>query len=155
MPNTYCQIYIHLMFAVKFRQSQILPSLRDELEKYISGIVRNENQKLLAIYCMPDHCHVLISMTPDKPISDLVRDIKANSAKWMNERHKLPGRFEWQVGYGAFSYSQSQVSTVVNYILGQEEHHLKQTFREEYLDFLAEFQIDFDERYIFNELVEI
>jgi len=154
MPNTYCQIYIHLVFAVKFRQSQIHASIRDEFEKYVSGIIRNENQKLLAIYCMPDHCHLFISITPDISISNLVRIVKVNSSKWLNQHHKLKNRFEWQNGYGAFSYSQSQIPAVVSYILNQEEHHRKISFGEEYINFLTKFQIEYDEKYIFQELIE-
>lgn len=153
MPNTYCQIYIHLVFAVKFRQALITSDIRDEVEKYISGIIRNEKQKLLAIYCMPDHCHVFVSMTPDKAIADLVRIMKSNSSKWMNEKKFHQSRFEWQNGYGAFSYSQSQIGNVVNYILNQETHHVKATFRSEYVTLLEEFKIDYDERYIFDQLV--
>jgi putative transposase len=151
MSNTYCQIYIHIVFAVKFRQGLINESIREEFEKYISGIIRNESQKLLAIYCMPDHCHLFISMTADKPVSDVVRVVKASSSKWINERNKLPGRFEWQSGYGAFIYSQSQIASVVNYILNQEGHHKMKNFREEYIELLTKFKIEYDKRYIFEE----
>ena len=151
MPNTFCQIYIHLVFAVKFRQSLITASLREELEKYISGIIRNEKQKMLAIYCMPDHCHIFVSMTPDKAIADIVRIIKSNSSKWINERMFFKHRFEWQNGYGAFSYSQSQMPSVVNYILNQEQHHRVKNFKDEYINLLNRFAIDYDEKYLFAE----
>jgi REP element-mobilizing transposase RayT len=135
---------------VKGRHSLINEVFREELQKYIAGIILNKKQKLYAIYCMPDHVHIFVSMSPDMAISDLVRDIKANSSSFINEKKWLDSRFEWQRGFGAFSYNESLVDTVVNYILNQPEHHKVATFREEYIEFLEKFNIDFDERYLFE-----
>jgi len=150
MSNTYSQIYIQIMFAVKGRECFIRESFREELQKYISGIVANKKQKLYAIYCMPDHTHLFVSMKPDMPVSDLVRDIKANSSSFIKEKKWGNSLFSWQGGFGAFSYSKSQAKDVVDYILNQPEHHRKITFREEYLDFLNKYEIEYDERYLFE-----
>ncbi len=150
MANTYTKLYIQIVFAVKGRHSLINEVFREELQKYIAGIILNKKQKLYAIYCMPDHVHIFVSMSPDMAISDLVRDIKANSSSFINEKKWLDSRFEWQRGFGAFSYNESLVDTVVNYILNQPEHHKVATFREEYIEFLEKFNIDFDERYLFE-----
>lgn len=150
MPNTYSQIYIQIVFAVKGRQCLIKEFVREELQKYISGIVAAKKQKLYAIYCMPDHTHIFISMNPDIAISDLVRDIKANSSAFLKEIRFNNSSFGWQQGYGAFSYSKSQSKDVVKYILNQPEHHRKKSFREEYLDFLNKFEIDYNEKYLFE-----
>lgn len=150
MPNTYSQIYIQVVFAVKGRSNLISKHNREELHKYISGIVQNENQKMLAIFAMPDHVHILIGLKPNIAISNLVRDIKANSSKFINEKNWVKGKFQWQEGYGAFSYSRSQIDNVINYILNQEEHHQKKTFKEEYLEFLHKFEIEYDEKYLFE-----
>ena len=136
MPNTYSQIYIQIVFAVKGRQCFINESFREELQKYISGIVANEKQKLYAIYCMPDHTHLFVSMKPDIAISDFVRDIKANSSSFVKEKGKGLTTFSWQEGFGAFSYSKSQAKDVINYILNQPAHHKTQTFKHEYHEFL-------------------
>lgn len=150
MPNTYSQIYIQIVFAVKGRENLISSRNRDELQKFITGIVTNRNQKLLAIFAMPDHVHILVGMQPSISISDLVRDIKAGSSKFVNDSKWINGKFNWQEGYGAFSYSKSQIHNVVNYILNQEEHHKKQSFKEEYIDFLNKFEIDYQEKYLFD-----
>lgn len=152
MANTYTQLLVQIVFAVKGRQNLISEAHREPLEKYICGIISNKQSKPLAIYCNPDHCHVLIGFNPSVSIADLVRDIKANSSKWINENHWVPGKFAWQEGYGAFSYARSQLNVVVQYILNQAEHHRKRTFKEEYLEFLQKFEIDFDERYVFDFL---
>lgn len=149
MANTYSQIYIQIVFAVKGRASLIKESFREELQKYISGIISNRNQKLFAIYCMPDHVHIFISLKPDIAISDLVRDIKANSSSFIKEKGFVKN-FSWQEGYGAFSYSKAQASIVVNYILNQPEHHRKTTFKEEYIKLLVDFGIDYNEKYLFE-----
>ncbi len=138
MPNTYSQLYIQIVFAVKGRQCFIKESFRDELQKYISGIIKEKKQKLYAIYCMPDHTHIFVSIKPDIAISDLVRDIKANSSSFIKEKHFVKN-FSWQTGFGAFSYSKSQASNVVDYILRQPEHHKKKTFKQEYIEFLQKF----------------
>ena len=149
MPNTYSQLYIQIVFAVKGRQSFIKESFRDELQKYISGIIREKKQKLYAIYCMPDHVHILISMKPDMAISDLVRDIKTNSSSFIKEK-EFVFNFSWQTGFGAFSYSKSQTQVVVDYILNQPLHHKKKTFKEEYLEFLNKYEIEYKDEYLFE-----
>ena len=150
MANTYSQIYIHIVFSVKGRENLIRASFRDELQMYIAGIIKNLNQKLYAIYIMPDHAHLLISINPSKSISDLVRDIKANSSKFINEKGWIKGKFAWQDGYGAFSYSKSQATNVVNYIINQPNHHKSLSFKEEYIDLLKKIEIQFDEKYLFE-----
>lgn len=152
MPNTYSQIYIQVVFAVSGRQNLIRENFRVELQRYISGIISNLNQKLYAIYCMPDHVHILVSVKPDIKLSDLVRDIKANSSRFINEKKWIVGKFQWQEGYGAFSYGYSQLQHVVNYILSQPQHHRQKTFREEYMQFLQEFKIDYKTEYLFEFL---
>jgi len=149
MSNTYSQIFIQLVFAVKGRQNLIKESFREEMQKYIAGIIANNKQKLYAIYCMPDHTHILVSMNPDISISDLTRNIKANSSSFLKEKNVVP-EFSWQTGFGAFSYSKSQVDEVVKYILNQPTHHQKQTFRQEYFDFLKKFEVKYDEKYLFE-----
>jgi putative transposase len=151
MANTYTQIHLQFVFAVKFRNALIDASFKDELYKYITGIIATNNHKLLTINGMPDHIHIFIGMRPTQSVSDLLRDIKANSSKWINEKKFLKVKFEWQEGFGAFSYSKSHVQNVINYIQNQEEHHKKQTFREEYLEFLRLFEIEYDEKYIFYD----
>jgi putative transposase len=146
MPNTYSQI----VFAVKGRQNFIKESFREEVQKYMSGIINNKKQKLYAIYCMPDHVHLLVSIKPDIAISDLVRDIKANTTSFIKEKGFLNEAFSWQQGFGAFSYSKSQTEKVVNYILNQPIHHKKKSFREEYHGFLENYDIAFDEKYVFE-----
>lgn len=149
MSNTYSQLYIQIIFAVKGRQSFVHESFRDELQKYISGIIKEKKQKLYAIYCMPDHTHILVSIKPDIPISDLVRDIKANSSSFIKQKNFVRN-FSWQTGFGAFSYSKSQASNVVNYILRQPGHHKRKNFKQEYIEFLQKFEIDYDEQYLFE-----
>ena len=150
MPNTYSQIYIQIVFAVKSRDCFIKESFREELQKYMTGIITNKMQKLYAIYCMPDHTHIFTSIKPDVSISDLTRDIKSNSSSFLKEKKFVPATFSWQEGFGAFSYSKSQVPDVVNYVLNQPEHHRKKTFKEEYLGFLNKFGIAYDEIYLFE-----
>ncbi len=153
MPNTYTQLHIQFVFAVKYRASCIHISWKDELYKYITGIIQNNKHKLIAINGMPDHIHILIGLRPGQSISDLMQDIKGNSSKWINEKRFISGKFEWQEGYGAFSYGKSQLKNVIKYIENQESHHQKKTFVEEYLDFLQKFEVDYDEKYIFKELI--
>lgn len=152
MANTYTQIHLHTIFAVKYRESIIRDSWKDELYRYITGIVQSNKHKMIAINGMPDHIHLLVGIRPTQSISELLQDIKGNSSKWINEKKFLKSRFEWQEGYGAFSYGKSQLKNVITYIENQEEHHKKKTFREEYLDFLKVFEVDFDEKYIFKDL---
>ncbi len=154
MANTYTQIYIHVVFAVEGRQNLIAPDHNDELQKYITGIVTAQNHKLIAINNMPDHLHMLIGLRPDAALSDLVRDVKAGSSKFINEKHWVVGRFSWQEGFGAFSYSRSQLGTVIRYIENQQKHHAKKSFREEYVAMLEKFGVEYDPRYIFKPLDE-
>lgn len=150
MPNTYSRIYIQIVFAVKGRENLISKNNREELQRYMTGIVQNRGQKMLAVFCMPDHAHLLIGIKPSISISDLVRDIKAGSSNFINDCNWVKGKFNWQEGFGAFSYSKSQIDIVVKYILNQEEHHRKTTFKQEYLDFLQKFEIDYSEKYLFE-----
>ncbi len=150
MANTYTQIYIHVVFAVEGRQNLIKPEHNDELQKYITGIVSGQKQKLIAINNMPDHLHLLVGMKPDLALSDLMRDVKAGSSKFINEKRWVIGRFSWQEGFGAFSYSRSQLGTVIRYIENQQKHHAKKSFRDEYVELLEKFGVDYDPRYIFK-----
>ena len=150
MANTFTQIYVQVVFAVKGRNNLISESFRVKTEKYICGIVSNHKSKPIAIYCNPDHAHVLIGLHPSIAISDIVRDIKASSSKWINENKWVKGQFRWQEGYGAFTYSKSQVDTVAKYILNQPEHHRKKSFKEEYLNILHKADISYDEKYLFE-----
>jgi len=148
MANTYTQIYIHIVFAVKHRDALISSSWKERLHKYITGIIQNKGHKLIAINTMPDHAHIFIGMKPDAALSDLVRDVKKDSTNFINRGIKPHGTFAWQEGFGAFSYSHSQIDTVVKYILNQEEHHRRRTFREEYEGMLREFAVEYDTRYV-------
>jgi REP element-mobilizing transposase RayT len=138
------------VFAVEGRQSLIKPEHNDELQKYITGIVSGQKQKLIVINNMPDHLHMLVGIKPDIAFSDLVRDVKAGSSKFMNEKHWVMGRFSWQAGFGAFSYSRSQLDAVIRYIENQQKHHAKKSFREEYIALLDKFGVEYDPRYIFK-----
>jgi REP element-mobilizing transposase RayT len=150
MANTYTQIYIHIVFAVEGRQNLIQPEHNDELQKYITGIVSGQKQKMITINNMPDHLHLLVGLKPDLALSELVRDVKANSSKFINEKRWVAGRFSWQEGFGAFSYSRSQLGAVIRYIENQQKHHAKKSFREEYVELLEKFSVDYDQRYIFK-----
>jgi len=150
MANTYTQIYIHVVFAVEGRQSLIKSEHNDELQKYITGIVSGQKQKLIAINNMPDHLHLLVGIKPDLALSDLMRDVKTGSSKFINEKRWVVGRFSWQEGFGAFSHSRSQLGTVIRYIENQQKHHAKKSFREEYIALLEKFGVEFDQRYIFK-----
>jgi len=150
MPNTYTQVYIHIVFTVQNRISLIMSEWQAELYKYITGIVQNSGHKLIVINGMPDHLHLFIGMKPNQSLSELVQDIKGDSSKWINEKGFVQGRFEWQSGFGGFSYSISQIDTVVQYINNQVNHHKTKTFIEEYLEFLEKFKVPYDERYIFK-----
>ena len=152
MANTYAQIYIQVVFAVEARQYLIRPEFKEELHKVITGIVRERQQKLLAVHCMPDHTHLLIGLKPSTALSDLVRDIKNGSSNFINRKQWLPGRFSWQEGFGAFSYGHSQISDVIRYIQSQQEHHARRSFREEYVQFLDKFEIEHDARFIFKDV---
>lgn len=150
MPGTFSQIYIQVVFAVKSRDSLIHSSWEEELYKYISGIVRNKEQKILAINGMPDHIHFVIGMKPSCSLSDLVREIKKSSNEFINEKKFSKFKFSWQEGFGAFSYSHSALDDVIKYVVNQKEHHRKKTFREEYLGFLKKFEVEFKDEYLFE-----
>lgn len=150
MANTYTQMYVQIVFAVQGRENLIKERLRDELEKVICGIVNNNKSKPLAIYCNPDHVHILIGLHPTISTSKIAEAIKSGSSGWINREKKVAGRFRWQDGYGAFTYSKSQIDTVAKYILNQPEHHKQKTFKEEYLNFLKKFEIQYDEQYLFE-----
>ncbi len=150
MANTYTQIHIQAVFAVQNRDSVIDTKWSDELYRYITGIVQNNKHKLLVINGMPDHLHLLIGLRPTQSISDLMQDIKGNSSKWINEKKFLRRKFCWQEGFGAFSYSKSDLNSVIHYIKNQQEHHRRKRFQEEYIELLKEFDMDFDDRYIFK-----
>jgi putative transposase len=151
MANTYTEIHIHFVFAVKNRIGLIDKSWKNELYKYITGVIQNNEHKLLIINGMPDHVHLLIGLRPTQSISDLIKDVKQFSSKWINKQGFVKGKFEWQEGFGAFSYSKSQLSNVIKYIENQEAHHTKKTFLEEYKEILENFEIDYNEKYIFKE----
>lgn len=150
MAGTYSQIYIQGIFAVKGRENLIDKSWRDELHKYISGIITAKEQKSIIVNGVSDHIHCFIGLKPSMCISDIIRDIKNNSSKFINEKRFVRGKFQWQEGYGAFSYSHSHIENVYNYILNQEEHHKKRTFKEEYLELLNKFEVDYNEQYLFD-----
>lgn len=150
--STYSQIYIQVVFAVKYRESLILPTWETELYKYITGIVQNKGQKLLAINGMPDHLHILIGMKPACCLSDLVREVKKSSNEFIKDRGFCPQKFQWQEGFGAFSYSHSSLDNVIRYIMRQKEHHQKQAFKDEYLTFLKNFAIEYKDEYLFDWL---
>ncbi|MBO7433722.1 MAG: IS200/IS605 family transposase [Salinivirgaceae bacterium] len=149
MANTYTQLFVHFVFAVQNRQALISKTWKDELYKYITGIVTNKGHKLLSIGGVADHIHVLIGVSPNQSVSSLVADIKRSSSLWINERNLTAGKFAWQEGFGAFSYGKSQVHDVCEYIENQEEHHKIQSFRDEYIKFLELFGIDYNKDYIF------
>ena len=152
MANTYTQIYLHCIFAVQDRISLIKPTWKDELYKYITGIVQNNGHKMIAINGMPDHVHIFIGYKPHQLISDLIQDVKGFSSKWINQKKFVKSKFHWQAGYGAFSYSDSQIDNVVKYIQNQETHHKKRNFREEYVAFLEKHGVKYDPRYIMRNV---
>ena len=154
MANTYTQIYIHAVFAVSARECLIGKTFKEPVQKYISGILRNENQKLLAINTMPDHLHMLFGMLPDIALSDLIGKIKASSSHFININRYVRGRFSWQEGFGAFSHSKSQIPRVAKYIETQEQHHGDKSFRKEYMLLLRKFDVAFDERYLFRWILD-
>ena len=150
MPNTYSQITIQLVFAVKGRENILRDEFRADVFKYISGIIENKDQIPLVVNGWKDHVHTLFGLSPSVSVSDMARDIKANSSKWINENDFIKGKFNWQDGFGAFSYSRSQREDVIKYIMNQETHHRSKTFKEEYLDMLRKSEIKYDGRYLFD-----
>ncbi|WDF68114.1 IS200/IS605 family transposase [Sphingobacterium oryzagri] len=150
MANTFSQIYIHIIFAVKGRQHLINVHWENELYKYITGVVKNKGQKLIAINGMPDHIHILIGMKPDCRLAELVREIKKSSSNFVREKHLSKFKFQWQEGYAAFSYAQSNLERVIMYISNQKEHHKNRSFESEYKDFLLKFQIEHKENFMLD-----
>ena len=150
MPGTFSQIYIQAVFAVKGRENLLEKKWREEVFKYIAGIIKNKGQKPIIVNGVSDHVHVFVGLKPSMSVSDLIRDVKNNSTNFINEKKFVKGKFSWQEGYGSFSYSHSHIENVYNYILNQEEHHRKKTFREEYLEFLKNFDVEYDEKYLFE-----
>ena len=150
MANTYSQIYIQIVFAVQGRQNLLAKEWRQEVFKYMSGIIKNKGQKPIIVHGVEDHVHAFVGLKPAMALSDLVRDIKNNSSNFINDNNWIKGKFSWQEGYGAFSYSHSQVEDVYNYILNQEQHHTKQTFQDEYMGFLKKFEVEHDVKYVFE-----
>ena len=153
MANTYHQVYLQVVFAVKFRDAVIGKNWRKELLGVIGNLTNETGCKTIIVNGIEDHIHCFLGLKPVVSISELVKTIKAKSSKYINDHNLTKSRFEWQEGYGVFSYSHSQIDAVYKYIANQEEHHKKQTFRNEYLEFLAKFKISYDERYIFEDLI--
>jgi len=153
MANTYTQIHIQTIFAVQNRQCLIKKGWKEELYKYLSGIIQNNGHKVLQINGMADHIHILFGLRPRQSLSDLMKEVKHDSTQWINQHHFVIRRFSWQSGYGAFSYSKSQIPTVIKYIQNQKQHHKKKTFMEEYISLLKQNDINYDERYIFKPVL--
>lgn len=153
MANTYTQIHLQFVFAVKYRLSLIQPSWKDELYKYMTGIIQHYEHKLLIVNGMPDHVHLLIGMRPSQSVSELMKQVKGDSSKWINDRGFVNGKFQWQEGYGAFSYAKSDLPNVIKYIQQQEDHHRIKTFMDEYKELLDAFEVAYDDKYIFQELM--
>jgi len=152
MANTYTHMYIQFVFAVQNRMSMIQASWKSELFIYMTGIIQNNKHKLIAINGMPNHVHVFIGNKPHQLIPDLMQDIKGSLSFWINKKGFITGKFSWQNSYGAFSYSQSHIDRVAKYIRDQEQHHKKKTFKEEYLDFLNKYNVEYDEPYVLKDV---
>jgi REP element-mobilizing transposase RayT len=150
MANTFSQIYLQFVFAVKDRQSLISKNNKEELHKYITSLIQNRGIKLLAINCMPDHIHIFVGFKPSLLISGFAKEIKVESNEFINSKNWIKGKFSWQEGYGVFSYSQSHIDSVIKYIQNQEIHHQKRTFKQEYVELLEKFEIQFEEKYLFD-----
>ncbi|SDP04069.1 REP element-mobilizing transposase RayT [Mucilaginibacter sp. OK268] len=150
MANTFSQIYLQFVFAVKGRQNLISKDNKEELHKYISALIQNRKVKLLAINCMPDHIHIFVGFKPNILISDFIKEIKVESNDFINSKNWIKGKFNWQEGYGVFSYSHSHIDAVIRYVLNQETHHQKKTFKQEYLELLKKFEISFEDKYLFD-----
>lgn len=150
MANTFHQIHLQFVFAVKHRQCLIPKANKEELQKYMTGLVQKRKAKMLAINCMPDHTHLFVGFHPDVLISKFINEVKVASNEFINDKNWTSGKFNWQNGYGVFSYSHSAIDAVVKYVMNQEKHHQKKTFKQEYLEFLRKFEVPFDERYLFD-----
>jgi putative transposase len=153
MANTYSQIYLQFVFAVKNRACLISKDHKEELHKYMTALVQNRNAKMLAVHCMPDHTHLFVGFKPNVLISDFIKEIKVESNEFVNSKQWIKGRFGWQEGYGVFSYSHSHIDNVIKYIHNQELHHQKSSFKNEYLELLTKFNIPFEEKYTFDFIV--
>jgi REP element-mobilizing transposase RayT len=151
MPNTFTQIHIQFVFAVKYRRALIAPEWKERLHQYITGIFQQNNHKMLKINSMPDHIHILVGFRPAQSISSMIQNVKAESSKWIQYQNLCNSKFAWQEGFGAFSYSKSHVPRVIRYIQNQEKHHRKITFLDEYKKLLKVFEVEYDERYVFKE----
>ena len=150
MADTFSRIYLQFVFAVKGRQNLIATKHKEELHKYITRLAQNRKAKMLAIHCMPDHTHLFVGFKPIVLISDFIKEIKVESNEFINNKKWIKGKFNWQDGYGVFSYSHSQIDSVIKYILNQEAHHRKKTFRQEYHELLGRFEISYDEKHLFD-----
>lgn len=154
MANTYTQLHVHFVFAVKYRAAVIHPEWNARLHKYITGIVQNNGHKMLAINSVPDHIHFFAGINPSQSISDLLKLVKGDSSEFINQQGFINRKFQWQSGYGAFSNSHSQIDAVVKYILNQQEHHKKRKFKDEYQKMLSDNGVEYDNRYTFHELLD-
>lgn len=150
MANTFSQIYLQFVFSVKQRESLIAKEHKEELHKYITGLVQNRKAKMLAIHCMPDHTHLFVGIKPTVLISDFIKEVKVESNEFINNKKWVREKFSWQEGYGVFSYSHSHIESVIDYIRNQETHHHKRTFKQEYLELLKKFEISFEDKYVFD-----
>src|SRR5215471_4310686 len=155
MAHTFSQIYLQVVFAVAARENLIRPAFKEDVQQYMGGIIRNKSQKLIAINCMPDHTHILIGLKPNIALSDLMRDLKSDTSEFINKKKWVRGRFRWQEGFGAFSYSHSQLDRVATYVRNQEKHHARRTFRDEYRTMLRKFDIAFESKYLFEFFDEV
>lgn len=153
MANTYHQIYLQTVFAVKYREAVISKEWKSELLGVIGNLINETNCKTIIVNGVEDHVHCFLGLKPVVSVSELMKTVKAKASKYVNDNHLAKERFEWQEGYAVFSYSQSQVDNVYHYIKNQEAHHRKQTFRDEYIEFLKHFKIEYDEQYLFKDLV--
>jgi putative transposase len=153
MANTYTQLYIHAIFAVRNREGIISETWAERLQQYITTILQNNGHKMIAIGGMSDHLHLFFGYNPTESLSHLIQEIKRDSSLWINQEKLVNGKFYWQEGYGAFSYSHSQINAVANYVNNQKQHHTKQSFQDEYLKILKDFKVEFDEKYIFKSLL--
>lgn len=150
MAGTYTQLYVQIVFAVQGRQNLISKENKEEINRYLSGIISGKGCKSIIVNGMADHIHAFVGLKPVLAISDLAREMKNNSSNFINENHMVNGKFNWQAGYGAFTYSRSQIENVYNYILNQEKHHKKKSFKEEYTDLLKKFEVEYDKKYLFE-----
>lgn len=148
-PGAYTQLYIQLVFAVKYREAKLTKDIRGHVFEYMSGIITGMGHKSLIVNGVSDHVHILLGLNPKVSISDTVHDVKRSSSLLINKEGLCKGRFAWQEGYGAFSYTRSAMSNVYKYIENQEQHHEKSSFKAEYIEFLKKWDVDYDDRFLF------